>query len=191
MKRALKWIGPTAGVLVLLGVLGFLGLAHIKKTVKQALEPTVAVEKYGQILTDWKATGLVDHFPDSIPLQARNVHFSSFPGFLQGGAHVQLRIELPASEVKKLYDQATNLAKQYHDGGNSTTLINERADGLYSTIPHTLVSGKYVFSEDYRVFIYDANPYQKGSGHDWNHGKSKGVVISLQRNEVIYYAENW
>ncbi len=142
--------------------------------------------RYSSVLADWKASGLVNHFPGTVPTTATNVRFSSFPGFLQGGAHIQLRMSLPAAEVKKLYEEATKDAKQHHDGGDSVTLVNSRDDGLASTRPHTLASGTDEFPEDYRIFILDAE-----STSDWNHGKSKGVVVSIQRNEVIYFAENW
>ena len=184
MKRALKWIGRILGALLLVAVLGFAWMVY---SFNKALEPIESVSKYEEVLADWKASGLIDHFPSSVPANARNVKFSSCLGFLQGGGHVQLRMELPAAEVKVLYDHATRSAKQHQDGGSSVTLVNERRDdGLWSTHPHTLAKGTYEFPSDYRIFIFDA----AGSG-DWNHGKSMGMVVSLQRNEVLYYAEYW
>ena len=188
MKTALKLIGGILGTLALVAVFGF---AWMIFSFNKALEPIESVGKYEEVLATWKTSGLIDHFPSSVPANAHNVKFSSFPGFLQGGGHVQLRMELPAAEVKALYDHATKSAKQYQDGGNSVTLVNERDDGLWSTHPHTLTEGSYEFPSDYRIFIFDAEPYETESGHDWNHGKSKGMVISLQRNEVLYYAEDW
>ncbi|MDA8989960.1 hypothetical protein N9H45_00360 [Opitutales bacterium] len=183
VKRALKWSGKILGALLLVAVLGFAWMVY---SFNKALEPIESVSKYEEVLADWKS-GLIDHFPSSVPANARNVKFSSCPAFLQGGGHVQLRMELPAAEVKVLYDHATRSAKQHQDGGNSVTLVNERRDdGLWSTHPHTLAKGTYEFPSDYRIFIFDA----AGSG-DWNHGKSMGMVVSLQRNEVLYYAEYW
>jgi hypothetical protein len=49
----------------------------------------------------------------------------------------------------------------------------------------------YKFPKDYRIFIFHAKPYKEESEPDWNHGESKGIVVSLPRNEVLYYAENW
>jgi hypothetical protein len=186
MKRALKWIGGILGALVLIAVLG---ISWMYYSFKKALEPIESVDQYHEVLADWKASGLVDHFPGSLPASARNVKFSAFPGFLQGGGHVQLRMELPEEEVKSLFDHATKTARQHHDGGNSLTLVNERDDGLWSTYPYTLAKGTYEFPSDYTIFIFDAEDH--GNGYDWNHGESKGVVVSLQRNEVLYYAENW
>lgn len=144
------------------------------------------VSKYSSILSDWKPSGLVDHFPSAVPTTATNVRFSSFPGYMQGGAHIQLGMTSPTADLKKLYDDASRKAKQYHDGGDSMALVNSRDDGLAGPSPRTLAAGTPEFPEDYRIFIFDAE-----STSHWNHGKSKGVVISLQRNEVIYFAENW
>ncbi len=188
MKRAVKWIVGILGVLVFVVFSAFAWFAY---SFNKALEPNESIDQYQKVLADWKASGLVDHFPSSVPASARNVKFSSFPGFLQGGGHVQLRMELPEAEAKKLFEHATKTAKQHQDGGNSVTLINERKDGLSSTSPHTLAKDAFEFPDDYRIFIFHAEPYKAGSGHDWNHGESKGMVVSLQRNEVLYYAENW
>ena len=173
---------------MLVGVLGFAWMAY---SFNKALEPIESIDAYQDVLADWKASGLVDHFPSSVPASARNVRFSSCPGFLQGGGHVQLRMELPEAKVKSLYEHATKNAKQHQDGGNSVTLVNEQEDGLWSTHPHTLTKGTYEFPGDYRIFIFYAEPCRKGSRHNWNHGESKGMVVSLQRNEVLYYTENW
>ncbi len=188
MKCALKWIGGILGFLVLTVGLGFIWIVYSSN---KSLETIDSIDQYQGVLIDWKASGLVDHFPRSVPSRASNVKFSSFPGYLQGGGHVQLRMELPEAEVKRLYADATELAMQHQDGGNSVTLINECSEGLSSTSPHTLGTGIYEFPDDYRIFIFQAKPYKKGSGHDWNHGVSKGMVLSLQRNEVLYYAERW
>ncbi|MDB4265427.1 hypothetical protein N9891_01615 [bacterium] len=188
MKPCIKWTSRILGGLLLLLGLGFAWMVYSSV---EGPEPVESIDQYQDVLADWKESGLIDHFPTSVPAEAGKVKFSSFPGFLQGGGHVQLRMELPEAEVRTLYEHATKIAKQHHDGGSSVTLINEREDGLSSSSPHTLAKGTYKFPDDYRIFIFHAEPYRKGSGHDWNHGESMGMVISLLRNEVLYYAENW
>ena len=186
MKRAVKWICRILGVLVIVVFSAFIWFVY---SFYKALEPIESIDKYQEVLAVWRGSGLVDHFPSSVPASARNVKFSSFPGHLQGGGYVQIRMELPKAEVKKLFEHATNTAKQYQDGGDSETLVNG------STSPRTLGKDERdaydEFPDDYRIFIFHAEPYKKGSGHDWNHGESKGMVVSLQRNEVLYYAESW
>jgi len=55
--------------------------------------------------------------------------------------------------------------------------------------PKILGIDSYEFPDDYRIFIYDAR--STSDDPKWNHGEKKGMVISLERNEVIYYAEKW
>jgi hypothetical protein len=47
------------------------------------------------------------------------------------------------------------------------------------------------FPADYRIFIFHARPYRPGDAHQWNHGDSRGIVVSRTHNEVIYFAEDW
>jgi hypothetical protein len=154
-------------------------------------ETETDVEEYAKKLEEWKPTGLVNHFPGTLPTSAMEIKFSSFPGFLQGGAWIQIRIVLPDEEIRRIYEDATTRAKQYHDGGSAYTLVNERDNGLRSASFRTSENGVYEFPKDYRVFIFEAKPYKTGVELSWNHGESMGIVVNLQRNEVIYYAEDW
>jgi hypothetical protein len=163
-------------------------------TIRLACFPVshTSVWRYGRDLKEWKKTGLVEHFPQDLPASAKNVRFSSFPGFLQGGGWIQLRLELPTPEIRRIYEDATNSAKQYHDGGNSVTLVNRQNDGLCSTDFHTSGTTDGDFPEDYRVFVFDAVAYHTNGVHlGWNHGRSRGVAVSTQRNDVVYWAERW
>jgi len=63
-----------------------------------ATEVNKDLGKYEEVVTEWETLELVDHFPRPIPSNAKNLSFSSFPGFLQGGAHIYLGMELPESE---------------------------------------------------------------------------------------------
>jgi hypothetical protein len=135
----------------------------------------------------WAPSGLVAHFPDPIPPAATKTRLSAFPGFLQGGAFFQIRLTLPTAEVARIYDAATKIAKDSYDGGGFFESTNSKKDGLPGTSFHTSDGQKQAdFPADYRVFVFAAS-----GGPSWNHGKSHGVVISKQRNEVIYYAEDW
>jgi hypothetical protein len=70
--------------------------------------------------------------------------------------------------------------------------VNGGNNGLWSNNPRTLGESVSKFPDDYRIFVYDAVPYEQDEDYkSWNHGVSKGVVISLKRSEVIYYAEDW
>ena len=53
---------------------------------------------------------------------------------------------------------------------------------------HTSDNDEFEFPDDYTIFILDAEPYKP---NDWNHGYSRGVVISKDKNDIIYYVEDW
>ena len=144
------------------------------------------IYRYKGTLDDWQSKGLAEHFPESIPDNAVKSSFSSSKGYLQGGAHLQIKFQLPSEEIRKIYNEAVKKAEQHHDGGNKCTLINSRKDGLASTMPYILNPKVHDFPIDYRVFVYNAE-----TKSHCNHGNSTGIVISLERNEVIYYAELW
>lgn len=144
--------------------------------------------KYSSLLTRWKQTGLVAHFPDPLPAASTNTKLSAFPGFLQGGAWFQIRFTLPPEEVAKIHDLATDTAKDVYDGGDFSGSFTAKKGGLAGTNFYTADTQRMDFPEDYRIFVFAAT---STGGDTWNHGRSHGVVVSKQRNEVIYYAERW
>ncbi len=147
-------------------------------------------KKYSKLITDWTPSGLIAHFPNPLPPSASNVKLSAFPGCLQGGAWFQVRFTLPAAEISKAYDDATKTAKKFYDGGGKFKSTNSPKNGLPGTNFHTSDNPKESkFPEDYRIFVFAAQ--SPGGNPPWQSGKSYGIVISKQRNEVIYYAENW
>ncbi len=150
------------------------------------------INKYSSEISQWKSSGLINHFPISLPIFAKNIKLSSFQGYLQGGAWIQVRMELPEDKVKELYEYASKRAKQYHNGGGYLSLTDKRKDGLGSANFHTSDNKETEFSMDYRIFIFGARAYKiVEKEYNWNHGTSKGMVISLEKNEVIFYAETW
>lgn len=153
-------------------------------------EPRVETSptKYAALATEWTPTGLVAHFPNPLPPAASNLKLSAFPGFMQGGAWFQVRFSLPADEVSKVYDDAAKAAKDFYDGGDRVKAVNSKKGGLAGTSFHTSEDKQADFPDDYRVFVFDAESFGDNS---WNHGRSHGVVVSRQRNDVIYYAERW
>jgi len=171
------------GVWVIRGLLGF------------GFGPRVEMRprKYARLLSDWRVTGLISHFPKTIPRAAMNVRLSAFPGFMRGGAWFQIRMTLPPADVAARFAEATARAKAFYDGGDKYTLVNSTEGGLAGTSFHTAGPKDYFFPDDYRIFIYEARAH---GGPDprcspWWSGTSIGMVISQEKNEVIYFAENW
>lgn len=100
-------------------------------------------------------------------------------------------MELAPSQVKKIYDEASNQAKQFHDDGGETNLNTDRTNVFISANFRTSDSDVKAFPTDYQIFIFDAKPHNVSSDFDWNHGTNCGVAISKERSEVIYWAESW
>jgi hypothetical protein len=169
-------------------VFALLSFALIGCSVEPRIE--TSPQKYSTLITQWTPTGLVAHFPNPLPATASNIKLSAFPGFLQGGAWFQVRLTLPAAEVSKVYGDASKIAKDFYDGGTQFTSVTSKTNGLPGTYFHTSDNEKHVeFPADYRIFVFVAQ--DAGGNPPWQSGTSYGVVISKQRNEVIYYAENW
>lgn len=162
---------------------------------KLGMGPSVETrpKQYSHLLAEWqqRGRGLVDHFPKAIPTEATATKLSAFPGFLQGGAWLQIRLTLPAATVASIFEEATKQAKAFYDGGDSLQLVNQQKDGLPGASFHTADTKARDFPADYRIFIYDAHPYRPGEDFQWNHGDSRGVVINRTRSEVIFFVEDW
>ena len=162
------------------------------------LQPETRVEKYPELLAEWSRNNLSAHFPRAIPGEATKVRLSAHPGYLQGGGWFQVCFNLPAAQVKAIYDDATARAKAFYDGGDSLTLVNasgklegQESGALAWTSFYTDDVDEKPFPDDYRIFVFHARDGMPQGGFPWNHGDSTGVVVSLDRSEVIYFAESW
>jgi hypothetical protein len=148
------------------------------------------LRQYPTVLATWQGSGLVGHFPAQIPAEATNVRFSAFPGFLQGGAHIQLRMQLPADAIQPIeaeLEQATPHA--YAGGGFFDHYNRDKDNNLPTTAFHTADSpgSKYAFPEHYTLYVLQAS----GRSGSWNHGETSGTAVSTTASEVIYWAESW
>jgi hypothetical protein len=145
---------------------------------------------YANTLKQWSPTTLVSHFPPTIPANATNIHFSTFPGFLQGGAWIQLRIQLPPDEIRSLESDFTKQTKRiYTHGGEIFTHLNEgQTHNLPTTNFYTADNPKSstAFPPDYTFYVLKSR-----NAGNWNHGHSTGVVISTEKKEIIYWADQW
>lgn len=155
--------------------------------------PTVTtdVSQYGAILGQWQPRHLIAHFPPTLPQNASNLRLSHFPGFLQGGAHFQVRMQLPPAEIAAIEAQISQAATHQYQGGSFYAHYNEDQQNNVPTAGfHTAdaASGAHAFPQHYTLYVLHAQDSAAGS---WNHGETSGVGISTQSNEVIYWAESW
>jgi hypothetical protein len=132
---------------------------------------------------------LIRHFPPTVPDNATNVKFAYFGGFMQSGAYIQLRLQLPQDEIAKLSKEYHSKAKYMFIGGNKSDHAN-KPDGVPTTNFYTGDTEDGSFPENYETLVLNAKP-EGTSDFKWNHGQSYGVVISLENSEIIYWAEDW
>jgi hypothetical protein len=177
-------------VAVLLGVgAGLVGLYWLAKSFGGP-EVTTDVAAYGTMLKEWSSSGLVAHFPANVPPQARAVRFAAYPGFLQGGAYIQLRMQLPAGEIEAIEDRLKKATTHVYTGGGFFDHDNEDQKNNWPTTTfHTSDNPKttFDFPRHYKLYVLSA----KNLGGSWNHGETSGVAVSKTGNEVVYWADSW
>lgn len=149
---------------------------------------TTSVSEYPSILDQWRPSGLVDHFLDEIPEHATDVRFSAFPGFLQGGAHIQVRMSLSQAEVSVIAARMNQAAKQEFRSGSIYEHSNEDPESYVPTPVYYTCENpdRFEFPDHFTIYVLDA--VNMGA---WNHGKTCGAAVSIEAGEVIYWAEDW
>ncbi len=166
---------------------GLLGLA----TVFGPPNETNDVADYRDVLKQWSGTGLTSHFPPTIPPQAGNTRFAAFPGYLQGGGYLQLRVQLPASQVAAIESQAKEATLHMYVGGGMFDHYNKAPSSNWPTATfHASDDPKtqFDFPDHYTLYVLSAKDQANES---WNHGETTGIAISKTANEVVYWAESW
>ncbi len=142
------------------------------------------VTRYPELRNDWNPE-LVGHFPEAIPAGAVGTSLSMFPGFLQGGAHLQLRVELPGPEVEREEVRVAQAAVHVHRPGET----EERGASIPLPPFYTGADDPGAgFPDDFVLYFVVAHP---GESSPWNHGRTAGIAVSRQRSELVYWAESW
>ena len=142
-----------------------------------ALEPWIAVRpvhdvrKYEEILNKWKHSSpeIVNHFPASIPLDAKEVDFYYRPGFLQSSSEIQLRFKSTPEQITEYYERFSKIKTKSYHGRTLVHFEPHKQDG------HIIELG-----EDFETLQFD----------EPEHGEREhGVIISKEKNEIIFWAE--
>ena len=132
---------------------------------------------------------LVEHFPIRRPSDSTNPVFSFYPGMLQGGAWLQLRIETDQTEAQNISSQLSTETTHVYKGGSFFTHYNlDQANNLPTASYHACRDDKdaFKFPSHFTLYVLHAK-----DGGGWNHGETAGTAVSLKTNEVIYWAEKW
>jgi hypothetical protein len=127
------------------------------------------------------------HFPDSVPEQSLKAIFCQHPGFLQASDILCLRLQLPKNHIlniKKSLDSSSRIILENHDKlplshsyppDNFTDIKEDFKIGYLEELP-----------DDFKIYLYKTDIEKLG-----NHGFVAFTAISLDKNEVLYYAESW
>ena len=191
MSKVIQFFAHLAALVVLFvlfeSALVFWQLAHITD-----------VSQYQNVKTlRWLREDLIEHFPETIPATAQNpvLHYNG--GFLQGAAVIELRMQMPAESIEKMYSTYMRQAKAIYTGAEQ---LSRDADDLnrlpkwkfYTWPPQRYETQEAVLllPQDFEIILLSSNPSQSNPT-DWNHGESAGISISKKRNEIIYWAEDW
>jgi hypothetical protein len=175
-------------VLLAIGA-GYAGLRWLASS----FDPTGAttdVAAYASTLKQWSGSGLVSHFPATVPPQAQKVRFAASGGFLQGGAYIQLRMQLPLSEVQAIEDQLKKATTHLYAGGGFFDHYDDDPKNNWPTTTfRTSDDPKSTsdFPAHYTLYVLSA----KDHGGSWNHGETSGVAVSKTGGEVVYWADSW
>lgn len=150
-----------------------------------------SVSAYPELLERWDARSAA-HFPARVPEHATLARVSYFPGFMQGGAHLQLRVRLPTADVFAEQQRFAESAVRVYAGGRRPfDFVDEDPE---SGVPLPALRAAEEFSEtfpsDFTIYVLAAQPGTT-AGFPWNHGRTSGVAVSAQRSELVYWAERW
>jgi hypothetical protein len=163
---------------------------------QNSLKTVTDVAEYPRILSEpWKDSPLVQHFPKTIPAEAKNVKIHYVPGFLQGGSMLQLQMNLPPAKIAEIQAQLRKVAqRKYIPGAKDNSPIQETsADGQMSvTFKYKYYLGKtaeQLFPDNYEILVLSDT--RGAPAYDWNHSQMHGVAIDPTTSEIVYWAESW
>lgn len=183
---------PLIMLTTLLTGLGIAG-CHFARSMEEATKINTELSVYQDRLRDWKSTGLVQHFPTSIPTDAKDATFVESPGFLQADPYIQLRLVLPEAEVLQLQDDLAGRAMRVQAGGGDRRDHIKEPGGVattfYRTAPPSQSDLHGVFPPGYTFYILSAMD-TSGTG-TWSQGRCAGIAIDPATCEVVYWAEQW
>ena len=162
------------------------------------LTPVTNISKYEKVKSNrWLRPDLIQHFPKAIPSNAQDTQFYFRAGFLQGGATIELRLQMPESFVEDVYTTYRPKAKLVFNGAEELDRRAEDPNMLpkfhFYTSPQLKGETTKVIPllpSDFEIFLLSSKPYRKDPV-SWNHGDCSGISISRKRNEIIYWAEDW
>lgn len=162
--------------LLLVLCLGFMmTLLFFFVSVLSATSETNAYKDYKRLL---RATGYPDNplltvFPASVPANAHDVEFRYTPRLLQGGEVWSLGYK---TDISELIGREENFrSKAVWIGKPSDPAAEE--NGIHT-----------VLTDDFTVYLLYRKPYKE---NNWNHGSISMAAVSIEKQKLLFYAEDW
>ena len=151
--------------------------------------PEVAdIAQYQEVLKSWPSE-LTAHFPPNIPDNSTDAKMSSFPGYLQGGAHFQLRLSIPASDISDLDSKFSKIATHTFHGGDTNDHGNATG-GVPTTFDYTNGMDSTSFGDTFNIYVLHSDDLGE-QNFPWNHGTNGGVAICQECNQIVYWCGAW
>lgn len=143
------------------------------------------ISRYEDLLNSSSSVppGVTDHFPEVIPANARNIRLDYFPKILQGGGHLQLRVQIPPKEVSQILDKYDELAIHRFMGGNRFDHMRQQPEGGHTTDFYTSDTEDHKFPDSFEILVL--------GGRYGNHGRSYGLAVDRSSSDVVFWAEWW
>lgn len=170
--------------IVAVAIMGFITLSSlIFLGFDAATTVTTSTNKYERVLnlSDYPSNELLKHFPDKIPIGAKNTVFRYCPAFLQGGESYSLKFKTDHKSTIKYCDEFSKDSKWSGKADSSGAEENGLAFGMLDDF------GYDELPDDFTIYIF----YSKCLEANWNHGRISLAAISRVRDEIIFYAEDW
>jgi hypothetical protein len=183
MKKGKQIAYTAAGTFVFLLLLDF-------ALMMWQVTPISDVTQYENVIgLRWLRPDLIKHFPKTIPSNAWNPAFFYRAGFWQGGASIELKLQMPAQfmdETSTAYRSKANF--RFWEPDRTMTGANKAGRVPYlSRIDKSKKSYESPDSaEKFETFVLSECPPVS-----LNHGERAGLYIDSINNVITYRAEDW
>ena len=191
LKRFVKTLAVALAIVVVL-------YAAMAGYMRWQLEPVTDPSDYEHVLAKrWHESRLVSHFPRRLPDGANSVQFHFRPGFMQGKPSIELRYRASHEHIVQLAERHRPAAKLIVRGDEALSDSNRDSDSLprrhfvtvaRGEIPQGRATALLPPGFDIMVLYPRAAVMGVEGSH---HGESAGMAVSMQRDEVIFWAELW
>ena len=179
ITKGVLFICVSAVVLVVVGTIAFIGHSMFPE------KSVTDISRYEELLNSKSSVPLAvtDHFPKVIPVNGRNVRLDYFPKILQGGGHLQLRVQLPRKEMDQILAKYEGLATLRFIGGNRYDHMRQQPEGGHTTDFYTGDTSNRKFTDSFEILVL--------GGKYGNHGRSHGLAVDRSSSDVVFWAEWW